>query len=97
MGFGATARCERLRQKIDFTDQVIDRREHELDRVSLTNLRARGTARRGAVRFSKALRVAEEHFAWALGRLFQVEKKRVMPPFLPPLAPAVLAIVNGDF
>lgn len=29
MGFGATARCERLCQKLDFTDQVIDRREHE--------------------------------------------------------------------
>jgi len=32
VGFGATARCERLCQKFDFIDQVIDRREHELDR-----------------------------------------------------------------
>lgn len=44
---------------------------------------------------SQAVRIAKIHFDMALGRLFQV-KKRVEPPFVPPLAPAVLAIVNGD-
>lgn len=97
MGFGATARCERLRQKIDFTDQVIDRREHELDRCFIDEFASERHCPEGGGQVFKGSQGRRRTFCLGSRTIVSGGKKGVMPPFLPPLAPAVLAIVNGDF